>query len=91
MNCQTVQEKVTTKVSINMQGGYLFDYMIVYWKNPDMEVMDEDHVYCFPINIFQKKHSVYLDGDADSLMIIPMRFRGGRFKFDSITVEKIKY
>lgn len=91
LNCQTVQEKVATKVSINMQGGYLFDYMIVYWKNPDMETMDEDHVYCFPINIFQKKHSVYLDGDADSLMIIPMRFRGGRFQFDSITVEKIKY
>lgn len=92
MECPTVQsESIVTKVNINIQGGYLSDYMTVYWKEPGMENMDESHVYRFPIHIFQKNRIVYLDGDIDSLMIVPVNFRGGKFNFESITVEKIQY
>lgn len=91
LDCQTVSnDQAVTKVTLNIQGGYLSDYMTVYWKKPDMDVMNEDHVYHFPIHKFQKKQVVYIDGDVDSLMIVPACFRGSEFEFSSIIVEKVK-
>lgn len=92
LECQVVErEKVATKVYINIQGGYVSDYMTVYWKEPGRDTMDGNHVYRFPIHIFQKNRVVYIDGDIDSLLIVPAEFRGGKFKYESIIVEKIQY
>lgn len=92
LECQVIgRERVATKVNINIQGGYASDYMTVYWKEPGMDTMDGNHVYRFPIHIFQKRRIIYIDGDIDSLLIVPAEFRGGKFKYESIVVEKIQY
>lgn len=87
-------EKVVTKITVNSQGGYLFDQMTVYWNDTsegkEMIKFNENKVYKFPINILQDEHTVYIDGDVTLLLIVPSVFANNSFTIDSIDVTKYK-
>lgn len=86
------EEKVITKVTMRYNGGYLFDYATIYWHDGndgiDTPKFNENKVYSYPVNLFQKTHTVYIDSDINSLIIIPYVFANNKFNFDSITIEK---
>ncbi|BFH71115.1 hypothetical protein J27TS7_49030 [Paenibacillus dendritiformis] len=79
---------IASEITLNIQGGYPFDYMTIYWTGNNTPEITENSVYKFPINAFQKKHKIFIDDDVHSLMIVPVVFRGGEFKVDSIEVMK---
>ncbi len=82
-------EDVVTEVDITGNGGYLFDYMTIYWiKDSDEDKFSESQVYSFPIHFAKKKHKVLIDGNVNKILIVPFRFRGGKFCLDAIEVKK---
>lgn len=85
-------DKIVTKVDINIRGGYLYDKMTVYWKDEtdslNVPRFNENKVYQFPINIFQTNHTIYIDGDVSSLIIVPSMFANNTFDISSIDVTK---
>ncbi len=91
VECVPINDKVVTKVNINTGGGYIYDYITVYWKDENMIDMDENHVYRFPATVFRDSYTVYIDGDVTSLMIVPYVFYGGKFEYQSINVSKFVY
>lgn len=87
---ESVDSKVNTisEVNIKIQGGYLFDYMTVYWTGDKTKEISENSVYRFPINPFEIEQNIYIEENVNSLMIVPAVFRGGSFEFDKITIKK---
>ena len=85
---ESYDKKIVTEVNINIQGGYLFDYMTVYWTGRKTEELTENAVYKFPINLFEKSQKIYIDDDVESLMIVPAVFRGGVFDVNYIEIKK---
>ncbi|OCZ65938.1 hypothetical protein A9G00_21565 [Achromobacter xylosoxidans] len=83
-------EKVVSKVTLNIRGGRIYDYSTVYWASPEKPVMSEDAVYVFPIAPWQKTKTMYMDSDVTGLMIVPVVFRGGDFVVRSIDVTKYR-
>ncbi len=82
-------EDVVTEVDITGNGGYLFDYMTIYWiKDGAEDKYSESRVYTFPIHFAKKRHKVFIDGNVGKMLIVPFRFRGGTFCLDSIEVKK---
>ena len=86
----TEQNNVVTKIELNLSGGYLWDFQVIYWTDRKMQNISENRCYSYPINVFQDQQIIYIDDDVDFLEIVPIRFRGGKFKYDSIKVSKIK-
>ncbi|WP_127487274.1 glycosyltransferase family 39 protein [Paenibacillus ehimensis] len=81
-------KNIASEVTLNIQGGYVFDLMTVYWTGRKTPEISENNFYKFPINPFQRSHKIYIDDDIKSLMIVPAVFRGGKFKLDSIEIQK---
>ncbi|MBO2944774.1 glycosyltransferase family 39 protein [Paenibacillus sp. F411] len=81
-------EKVVTEVHLEIQGGYIHDYMTVYWTGKKTSEITENAVYRFPINAFEKSQKIYIDDDVNSLMIVPTVFRNGKFEIHSIKINK---
>lgn len=81
--------KIVSEVNLNSQGGYFFDYMTIYWTGKNTPEISENSVYKFPINPIERSKKIYIDDDVESLMVVPVVFRGGTFSIDSI--EIIKY
>ncbi len=80
--------KIVTKVTLTMCGGYLYDYTTIYWTGAKTKSISEDEVYKVPTNAFTKIRTVYIDDDVDHLMIVPYVFRGGSFVIQSIEIQK---
>ncbi|WP_286891877.1 ArnT family glycosyltransferase [Achromobacter sp. UBA2119] len=83
-------EKIVSKVTLNIRGGRLYDYSTVYWADPARPVMGEDAVYSFPIAPWQNTKTVYMDSDITGLLVVPAVFRGSEFVIRSIDVTKYK-
>lgn len=83
-------DKIASEINLNIQGGYLFDYMTIYWTGKNTPEITENSVYKFPINAQQKNHKIYIDDDVQSLMLVPAVYSGGEFKVDSIEVKKYR-
>lgn len=82
---------VATKLELNISGGFLYDFMTVYWKSQKVTDFSESHVYPrFPINAFERRQVVYIDDDVTELLIVPSGFRGGEVKVQSIEVKKFE-
>ncbi|WP_456256289.1 hypothetical protein ACP3PM_11910 [Pseudomonas iridis] len=82
---------VATKLVMNISGGFLYDFMTVYWKSNKVPDFSESHVYPrFPINLFERRQVVFIDDDVTELLIVPSGFRGGEVKVQSIEVEKFE-
>lgn len=79
-----------TEVNLNIQGGYIHDYMTIYWTGKNTKEISENTVYKFPINRFEKSQKIYIDDDVNFLMIVPAVFRGGSFTIDSVQIQKYK-
>lgn len=79
--CVDLDEKdIVTKIKLNIQGGYVFDYTTIYWTNDDTDVTSEEHCYKFPINAWEENKTVYIDGHIESIILVPMVFRHGSFE-----------
>lgn len=83
-------DRVVTEVDLNIQGGYIHDYMTVYWTGKNTKEISENTVYKFPINRFEKSQKIYIDDDVNFLMIVPAVFRGGSFTINSVQIHKYK-
>jgi hypothetical protein len=83
-------EKIVSKVTLNIRGGRVYDYSTVYWASPEKPVMGESAVYVFPIAPWQKTKTMYMDSDVTGLLVVPAVFRGGDFVVRSIDVTKYK-
>ena len=60
LDCEKANvDNVVTKVEMEMKGGYLFDYQVVYWKSGDMEEYSENKCYKYPINSLKSKNTIY--------------------------------
>lgn len=81
---------IVSEINLNFQGGYIYDYMTIYWEGINTPEISENKVYKFPINSFQRKHKIFIDDNISSLMIVPTVFSGGAFEIDSIEVIKYK-
>ncbi len=80
---------VVTEIDIRGRGGYIFDYMTIYWiKDGGEDKFSEDQVYSFPTHFAKKKHKVLIDGNVNKILIVPFKFRGGKFCLDAIEVKK---
>lgn len=80
---------MVTKVVLSISGGFVYDFMTVYWKSKKIMDFSEDHVYPrFPINFMEDTQVVFIDGDVTELLIVPSGFRGGRVHVKSIAVTK---
>lgn len=55
-----------------------------------MEEMDENHMFKFPINCFEKKKTIFVDGNVNNIMVVPVCFSKGKFSIDSIVITKYK-
>ncbi|MDY8095879.1 glycosyltransferase family 39 protein [Paenibacillus polymyxa] len=86
----SIKKQIVTEVSINIQGGYLYDYMTVYWTGRNTQEISENNVYKFPISKLEKSQKIFIDDDVNFLMVVPAVFRGGEFKVDSIEINKYK-
>ncbi|MGE7020681.1 ArnT family glycosyltransferase [Solibacillus cecembensis] len=84
----TTKNDSVTKVEIKSKGGYIYDYMTVYWKTNNDSDFSESKVYRFPTNLFESKQTIFVEGDVSDLMIVPVNFRGGSFIFDEIIITK---
>lgn len=83
-----IMENHISKIEIKSKGGYIYDYMTVYWKtNSDLD-FSESKVYRFPTNLFEKEQTILVEGDVSDLMIVPINFRGGTFTFNEIIISK---
>jgi hypothetical protein len=80
--------KVASVVTMNMQGGYLFDYTTIYWSGVKADKISEYMVYKFPNNMFISSRTVVIDDDVMHLLIVPYVFRGARFHISSIVIKK---
>ncbi|MEK4880122.1 MULTISPECIES: ArnT family glycosyltransferase [Paenibacillus] len=83
-------DRIVTEVDLNIQGGYIHDYMTIYWTGKNTKEISENTVYKFPINRFEKSQKIYIDDDVNFLMIVPAVFRGGSFTIDSVQIQKYK-
>ncbi|HXE11695.1 MAG TPA: glycosyltransferase family 39 protein [Bryobacteraceae bacterium] len=81
-------EPVITAVTINSNGGYLYDYATVYWTGKKTDVFSENFVYRFPVSKWTHTSTIYIDDDATSLMIVPYVFRWDSFTLSEIEVVK---
>ncbi|MDQ0089964.1 hypothetical protein J2T12_003377 [Paenibacillus anaericanus] len=79
---------IVSEVNLDFQGGYIYDYLTVYWTGTNTPDISEDKVYKFPINSFQRSHKIFIDDNVNSLMIVPAVFSGGSFTLDSIEIFK---
>ncbi|WP_098749147.1 glycosyltransferase family 39 protein [Paenibacillus sp. EZ-K15] len=86
----TEYSDVVTEINFNISGGYFYDYMTVYWTGKNTPEITENAVYKYPINFMQKKQTIYIDDDVQSLMIVPTVFMGGEFQYNSIEINKYK-
>lgn len=83
-----IMENSISEIKIKSKGGYIYDYMTVYWKtNSDLD-FSESKVYRFPTNLFEKEQTILVEGDVSDLMIVPINFRGGTFTFNEIIISK---
>lgn len=81
-------DSTVTRVELNVERSSYFDYVTVYWATDDDNNFTESRVYRPPVNFLQPVTTLYLDGDATKLMIVPVYFRNQAFKVESITVQK---
>lgn len=90
-NCNDLlDDNVVSKIELNIKGGYVYDYSVIYWKTDNMEEMDENHMFKFPINCFEKKKTIFVDGNVNNIMVVPVCFSKGKFSIDSIVITKYK-
>lgn len=83
-------DKIVTKVDIVGDGGFLFDYCTIYWKFNNDEQYNENLVYRFPTNTMQKHRVVYIYGNIDSIMTVPIVLKNGKYNYQYIEISKIK-
>ena len=80
---------VASKVVLNISGGFIYDFMTVYWISKKVKVFSESHVYPrFPINFMEDSQVIFVDDDVTELLIVPSGFRGGSVYVKSIVVTK---
>lgn len=85
-------EKTVTRVILDVDGGNLYDFSTIYWQTEDVQTWSEDHVYSIPRSNLEWMEAdlpeIWIDGDAESLLIVPALFRGNEIKINQIIVEK---
>jgi hypothetical protein len=77
-----------SKIDIVGKGGFLFDYSTVYWKLSANDSFNESLVYRIPTNSFQSHRSIWIYGDVESLMIVPIVLKHGKYDYRYIEVTK---
>lgn len=82
------KDNVISKIHIRSNGGYIFDYMTIYWTTNKEKEISESRVFRFPINPLEESQTIFVDGDITNLMIVPINFRGGKFTFEHIEIKK---
>ncbi len=84
--------RIVSKVTLNIRGGFFYDYMTVYWKSASVKEFSENHVYGrFPINFLEKRQTIHIDDDVTELLIVPTGFRGGIIQVNSVEVDKYDF
>lgn len=87
-NVPLTKDDVISKIHIRSKGGYIFDYMTIYWATNNEREISESRVFRFPINPFEDSQTIFVEGDVTNLMIVPINFRGGKFTFENIEIMK---
>lgn len=89
------QGKVVTRVILDVEGGNIYDFSTIYWLKEGLETWSEDHVYSIPRSsssfMGANRPDVFIDGDAEALLIVPALFRGNEIQVNQIVVEKYLY
>jgi len=82
--------KIISRITLNMRGGFPFDYTTIYWATPTRAVFDEDHVFRLPVNRWEDHQEIYVDGDVTNVLLVPYVFQFARFKLDSVQIDKLR-
>ena len=83
---------VVTRVKMNVEGGNIYDFSTVYWLKKGLTAWNEDNVYSVPRSSVSWMEAnapeVFIDGDAEALLIVPALFYGNEIALKEIAVEK---
>ncbi len=85
---------IVTKISLDVDGGNLYDFSTVYWLTDDITSWSEDYVYSIPRSslplLSANQPELFIDGDVNALLIVPALFRGNEIRINRIVVEKYR-
>lgn len=86
------QRQIVTKVTLDVDGGNIYDFATVYWIKDGMQGWSEDYVFSIPRSNLPLMEAdqpvVWIDGDVNALLIVPALFRGNEICINRITIEK---
>lgn len=85
---------IITRVTLDVDGGNLYDFSTVYWLTDDITSWSEDYVYSIPRSslplLSANKPELFIDGDVNALLIVPALFRGNEIRINRVIVEKYR-
>lgn len=82
-------DRVVTRVDMRVDRSLYVDYATLYWKGLSDNDYSENKVYRPPVNMWSKNLTVYIDGDAAELMIVPVYYRNQEFLVEEVRIQKL--